>query len=94
MVVWNDLANFGSNGLDIGGGRVEGGTGAALDRTGFGIATNTGDQQDGSVAFAGNDSFLVVYQAPVQNKRRVLARFIRRPPRGRTSTLSSPTGAP
>lgn len=82
LTVWLDNSNPLTTGGDIYGARVKGGTGASLDGLGFGIATSIGVPVGPSVAYGGNNRFLVVYQGLVQNTSRVLARFVTPTPPG------------
>jgi hypothetical protein len=82
LVVWNDASNFATTGTDLAGGRVRGGTGAAMDGTGFAIRTAPDNELGYAVDYAGNGNYLVVYESRINGVRRIVGRFTSGPPPG------------
>jgi hypothetical protein len=82
LVIWNDASNSASTGIDIAGGRVRGGTGAAADGTGFTIQNAPGDPIGYAVDYAGGGNYLVVYDTLINGVRRIMGRFVSGPPPG------------
>jgi hypothetical protein len=81
LVIWHDYANS-ATAVDLAGGRVQAGTGAAIDGTGFPINGAPGDQFSFAVAYAGAGNYLVAYETRVHGVSRVMARFVSGPPPG------------